>query len=536
MTQYLIGIDVGTGSARAAVFDGSGHCFGVGKCPTILYRDEGQIVEQSGNDVWSAVCHAVKEALEKSNISPSDIVGIGVDATCSLVVVDKEGNPLAVGPSNDPERNIMVWMDHRAADQAIRINETQHRVLDYVGGIISPEMETPKLLWLKENKSEIFKRAAHFFDLTDFITWKATSDLSRSVCTVTCKWTYMAHEESWDESYFNQVGLEELCADNFARIGSKIVDVGTSLGDGLTEAAAHDLGLLVGCPVAAGLIDAHAGGIGTIGAVTEEGSPETRMAYVFGTSACTMTSTKKDAFVPGVWGPYYSAMVPGLWLNEGGQSAAGAAIAHLIKFHPAYPEAKRAAAQSGKSVPDYLIEQAQLSNDELSCGVDLAGQIVVVPEFLGNRAPFADPNARAIISGLGLETNIESLIALYIAGICGLGYGLRQILNAQRAQNIQTDTVVISGGAGESPFVKQLLADAAGIQIVEPNSAEPVMLGAAMLGAVASHMFENIPLAMAGMSSLGNPYNPADGRLGKIHNDRFAAFEALQAAAKLCRN
>ncbi|MDP1363214.1 FGGY-family carbohydrate kinase, partial [Klebsiella variicola] len=86
-------------------------------------------------------------------------------------------------------------------------------------------------------------------------------------------------------------------------------------------------------------IDAHAGGIGTVGARGATGSVLTRMAYVFGTSACTMSTTAAPAFVDGVWGPYFSAMVPGLWLNEGGQSAAGAAIDHLVRMHPASAEA-----------------------------------------------------------------------------------------------------------------------------------------------------------------------------------------------------
>src|SRR5206468_9340746 len=97
--------------------------------------------------------------------------------------------------------------------------------------------------------------------------------------------------------------------------------------------AAVQLGLIPGTPVAAGLIDAHAGGVGTVGARSEPGNLLTRMAYVFGTSACTMSSTNEGAFVPGVWGPYFSAMVPGLWLNEGGQSATGALIDHTIFSH-----------------------------------------------------------------------------------------------------------------------------------------------------------------------------------------------------------
>ncbi|MFX5718660.1 FGGY family carbohydrate kinase, partial [Acinetobacter baumannii] len=77
-----------------------------------------------------------------------------------------------VGDAGHPERDVIVWMDHRALEQAQRINAGGHAVLSYVGGVISPEMETPKLLWLKEQLPEVYHGAAHFFDLTDFLTWK----------------------------------------------------------------------------------------------------------------------------------------------------------------------------------------------------------------------------------------------------------------------------------------------------------------------------------------------------------------------------
>jgi D-ribulokinase len=83
-------------------------------------------------------------------------------------VLGEGGTPLAVGPSDDPSRNIIVWMDHRAVDQAERINELGHDVLRYVGGRISPEMETPKLLWLQEHRPATFDAAWQFFDLADF--------------------------------------------------------------------------------------------------------------------------------------------------------------------------------------------------------------------------------------------------------------------------------------------------------------------------------------------------------------------------------
>ena len=83
-------------------------------------------------------------------------------------------NGLPVGDPQHPDRDIVVWMDHRAMRQAERINAGRHAVLRFVGGTISPEMQMPKLLWLKEQRPEIYHSADHFFDLSDFLTWKAS--------------------------------------------------------------------------------------------------------------------------------------------------------------------------------------------------------------------------------------------------------------------------------------------------------------------------------------------------------------------------
>jgi D-ribulokinase len=536
--NFYLGIDVGTGSARAGLFDNTGQLLESAKRDIKLFREEGDVVEQSGNDIWQAICASVREVLETSKIASQAVAGIGFDATCSLVVVAKDGSPLPVGEPALPERNIIVWMDHRAVDQTKRINAMGHDVLRYVGNRISPEMETPKLLWLKENRPDTFNNAAHFFDLTDYLTWRCTGSTDRSICTVTCKWTYLGHERRWDGDYFKSIGIAELADENFARIGTTIVDAGTALGEGLSAQAAADLGLRVGTPVAAGLIDAHAGGVGTVGALSEtgNGSVTTRMAYVFGTSACTMTSTVEPAFVPGVWGPYYSAMVPGLWLSEAGQSAAGAAIDHLVAFHPAAPEAKLAAKAAGTGLTAWLAGQVKTmleeTSQEDSYAAMLAGSIVVVPEFLGNRAPFADPDARGIIAGLDMDTSINSLLKLYIAGICGLGYGLRQIIEAQAAQGIVTDTIVVSGGAGQNALVRQLLADTTNLRVAAPKTDEPVLLGSAMLGAVAAGDHPDLASAMAAMSAMGNVYNPAQGTLPGWHTKRYEAFKLLQEAGR----
>jgi FGGY-family pentulose kinase len=398
-------------------------------------------------------------------------------------------------------------------------------------------METPKLLWLKRNLPQSFAAADHFFDLADYLTWRATGSLARSVCTVTCKWTYLAHEKRWDAGYFRDIGLAELADENFVRIGTEIVEPGTALGRGLTASAAGDLGLAAGTPVAASLIDAHAGGVGTLGGVGDARSTDirNRLAYIFGTSACSMASNEAPVYVDGVWGPYFSAMVPGLWLTEGGQSAAGAAIDHLVTMHPASPKACAQAEADGQSLVAWLDGQATMLCPDLRNAVDLAGSVHVVPEFLGNRSPHADPDARAVIAGLGLETDMTDLIALYVAGLCGIGYGLRQLIDRLSASGMAIDLIVASGGAAQSRLVRQLLADTTGVAVAVSDTEEPVLLGSAMLGAVASGHRTSVGEAMSGMSRLAEIFRPAGGDIAMRHESRYRAFELLQATDRQLR-
>lgn len=532
MAKFLVGVDVGTGSARAGVFDRDGAMLAHAKRDLVMFRDDRGHVEQSSAQIWQSVCAAVAEAVSLAAIAPADVAGIGFDATCSLVV---QGASAGVGDPAHPERDIIVWMDYRALDQARRINKTGHPVLAYVGGRISPEMETPKLLWLRENLPDVYASARNFFDLTDFLTWKASGSLDRSACTLTCKWTYLAHEDRWDDGYFREIGLADLAENGFVRIGQSVVLPGTSIGQGLTADAAAQMNLLPGTAVAAGLIDAHAGGIGTVAARGGAENATTCLGYVFGTSSCTMTTTAEPSFVPGVWGPYYSAMVPGMWLNEGGQSAAGAAIDQLVRMHPASADAATIAAGEGKGLPLWLADRALLFAGGTSAAVKLADGIHVVPEFLGNRAPFADPQARAIVAGLGMESGTDNLVALYVAGICGLGYGLRQIIDTQRQHGVAVATISVSGGAGLHPLIRQLLADATGMPVEVTSSPEPVLLGSAMLGAVAGGVYPDLKTAMPAMSTIAARNLPETGTIRALHEHRYGAFLSLQETARTIR-
>ena len=435
MGETYIGVDVGTLSARAGVFDSAGRLIASARRPIAVWREPGDIVEQSSDDIWSAVAAAVREAVEASGLPPEAVRGMGFDATCSLVALDRDARPLSVSPTDAPERDVIVWMDHRAVEDSERINAGGHKTLRYVGGRISPEMHAPKLLWLARYKPETIAKAGHLFDLTDFLSFRATGSLTRSACPATCKFGYLAHENRWPDEFFDSIGLGFLKDDHYARIGAAIAWPGAPLGQGLTPEAAAAMGLRPGTPVGAGLIDAHAGAAGTLGAHTagRVADPRRRLALILGTSSSCMALADEPRFVDGIWGPHFGALMPNQWLIDGGQSAFGGAIDHLLRLHPAFAELS---ARAGPQALLALEKEIVVRAGSLSHAALFAEGLHVLPDFIGSRSS-ADAGARGGVIGMDLREDAASLQELYVAGLCGLAYGLADIVRKLEASGYE---------------------------------------------------------------------------------------------------
>lgn len=530
MTSYYLGVDVGTGSARAGIFDLKGQMMGQASREIALFRPQADFVEQSSDNIWQAVCQAVRDAVNQSNINPVQIKGIGFDATCSLVVLDKEGKPLTVSPSGRSEQNIIVWMDHRAISQAERINATQHRVLDYVGGVISPEMQTPKLLWLKQHMPNSWQNIGHLFDLPDFLTWRATQDETRSLCSLVCKWTYMGHENRWDESYFRQIGLEDLLEHDAAKIGRDVKTMGEPLGHGLTQRAASEMGLLPGTAVSVSIIDAHAGSLGTLGAAGASGEHadfDRRIALIGGTSTGHMAISKEPRFIKGVWGPYFSAILPDLWLNEGGQSATGALIDHMIQSHPCYATLRDQGKAQGKTIYEVLNDLLRKMAGEPEKIAFLTRDIHMLPYFHGNRSPRANPNLTGILTGLKLSRTPEDMALHYLATIQAIALGARHIIETMNQTGYSIDTIMASGGGTKNPIFVQEHANATGCAMLLPEESEAMLLGSAMMGTVAAGVYESLPEAMNAMSRIGKTVTPQTNEIKHYYDRKYQVFREM---------
>jgi hypothetical protein len=167
------------------------------------------------------------------------------------------------------------------------------------------------------------------------------------------------------------------------------------------------------------------------------------IALIGGTSNCHMAASRQPHFVPGVWGPYFGAMVPDLWLTEGGQSAAGALIDYAIENSAAYPTLAREARDKKTTVYALLNERVQALADarHLAHPAYLTRDLHVLDYHLGNRSPIADPRARGVVDGLSLDTGPDALALLYLATLQAVAYGTRHIIEAMNAHGFAINKI-----------------------------------------------------------------------------------------------
>jgi FGGY-family pentulose kinase len=511
----VVAVDVGTGSARAGVFDCDGRMLGRAERAIALHRPMTLHAEQSSEEIWAAVAESVREARAGAGIHAEDVVGLSFDATCSLVALDREDRPTSVSTTGEDRWNVLVWVDHRAIAEAEACTATGHRVLDSLGGTMSPEMEIPKLIWLKRHLPEAWARYGRILDLADFLTFRASGSNARSCCTVTCKWTYVAHEEpGWQDDFLAAVGLTDLR--ERTAVPARAGPVGAPLGK-LTAAAAADLALTTSCSVGCGLIDAHAGALGVLGPALAGGSAELdrNLALIAGTSTCHMALSAEPRRVKGVWGPYYGAVVPGLWLNEGGQSATGALLAHILAAHA------EGAALGDRGHAVVLERVGALRADQ---GEAFGSRLLVLPDFHGNRSPLADPHALGVISGLTLDASLDALARLYFATAQGIAFGTRHILDALNAEGYAIDQLHVAGGHTRNPLLMELYADATGCTVVAPpEDIDVVLLGTAMIAAGAAGVHQDLGTAASAMAQPGTSRRPDPGRR-EAYDRRYRAF------------
>ncbi len=521
MAELLAAVDVGTGSARAALFGADGSMLARAERAIALDEPGGERAEQSSEDIWAAACAALGEARHLAGAAPEAIAALGFDATCSLVLRDRDGAPLAASEDSAPGFDTMLWLDHRAVHEAATATAAGHPALADLGGVMSPEMQLPKLMWLKRARPDAWARLGAARDLADFLAWRATGTPARSLCTLACKWSFRAAgAPGWPAGLLGALGLEDLRAR--AGLPETALPPGADLGPA-TPGAAAELGIGPATRIAAGMIDAHAGALGVLGGLPAA-SRARQAALVAGTSNCVMALAPSPVAAPGLWGPHRDAILPGLWAVEGGQSAAGALLDQISRLGGAAPEPE---------LHDRIA--ARIAALRAAEGWDLAGGLHVLPDLRGVRGPVADPSARGTIAGLGLDGSFDGLCRLYWRAAVGVALGIAEVVAALRTAGAPVERLQATGGHARNPMLMALYATAAGVPVEAHDATDGVLLGAAMTAAVAAALHPDLAAAARTMRRSGREHRPDAAGAARLARDAEALALMRRHRAELAR-
>ncbi|HSV32251.1 MAG TPA: FGGY-family carbohydrate kinase [Atribacteraceae bacterium] len=489
---YFLGIDVGTQGLRSGIFDMRGNIVALSFYSYPEYHPRPGWAEQDPADWWKAAQDTVRRCVFEGEIKPEDIAALSISASsCTVLPVDRFGNP---------KYRAILWMDVRAYEQAERINATQNHILKYAGGNESPEWMIPKALWLKENVPDVFANSDYLVECQNWVVFKLTDRWVTSLNNAICKWNYCLTEGGWPDLLLRDLNFEEV----LSKWPRELVPVGQKVGE-LTKRSAYELGLIPGIPVIQGGIDAYAAMVGL-----DVVHPQ-RLALVIGSSTCHMALSSQPIFSPGIWGPYYNAVLPGLWILEGGQSSTGS----LIKWFGDNFAAQecRESYEIGESLFDILDKVAA----QVSPGAD---GLILLDHFQGNRSPYQDPLARGSFWGLSLShTKAHILRAIYE----GTAYGTFHILKTLAKDGFEVQEMYASGGGARSKLWLQIHADVTNIPINLTTVEEASTLGTAIYAAVGSGFYDTIPDATLRMVQIsGQVYpNKANHELYRFFYDKY---------------
>jgi L-ribulokinase len=515
--RYAIGVDFGTESGRALLLDtdsGENLATSVVRYPsavidrTLPSTDErlpSDWALQDPDDWVHVLEKAIPDVIRQAGVGAEEVGGLGIDFTsCTVLPVTDEGVPLCTLErwQARPHAWPKLWKHHAAQPVADRLNdvalERQESFLERYGGRISSEWYFPKLIeiWLEDR--EVYDAADRFIEATDWIIWHLTGTECRQSATAGFKAMWSPEDGLPSTEYFEAAypGFDH----PGEKLGDSFVALGTRAGT-LRPDVAQRVGLPASVAVAVGNVDAWVSvpGVGV-------DTPGT-FVVVIGTSICDMVVHRDEVRLPGITGVVKDGILPGMYGYEAGQAAVGDMLAWFVD---------RLAEQR----EDY--EKLERAASELAPGET---GLVALDWWNGNRTILADADLSGILFGLTLTTRREHI---YRALMESIAFGSRRIMDNFEEHGLELTQIVACGGIAErSPLMMQLLADTSGREVHVPDSAEIPARGAALFGAVAAGVFQDIGAAIeATRPKRVRTYSP-DAKAGSTYDKVYAIYRRL---------
>lgn len=461
MTEYLIGIDIGTYASKGVLTTSRGRILATSlREHEVSIPRAGWAEHDAEDDWWADFRFICSELLEKSSVDPARILALGCSTIgpCCLPV-DAQGVPL--------RKAILYGIDIRASPQIEWLNRElgKETIFNLCGNDLSAQAVGPKILWLRENEPQVFDKAEKFVSGTSYLVWRLTGKwVIDHYSASTFLPLYSIRDREWDQSASIEIipphRLPQICWT-------------TEIAGRVERKASKETGLPEGLPVIVGTIDAAAEAV-SVGVV----SPG-RLMLMYGSTAFLILVTSQSLSDPRIWSAPF--LFPDSFALMGGMATTGT-LTRWFRDQLAR-ELTRTSREDDRNPFQVLAEDAA----RIEPGSE---GVVVLPYFSGERTPLNDPSARGAFFGLTLSHTREHL---YRAVLESVGYGIRHHIEVFRELDAEIDSIHAVGGGAQNKLWLQIVTDICRVQQHVAEVSIGASYGDALLAGLGVGAFESLP-------------------------------------------
>lgn len=461
--RYIIGVDIGTSSTKAVLFDTDGQQVGSSAQRYSLRFSTGEAApirgpgaaEQDAPEILQATLTTVAEVIAASSIDASEILGLSFScAMHTLLLIDEAGEPITP---------IYTWADNRSDRAAAFVQQKDSLLYQRTGLPPHPMSPLVKLVWLREEHPEVFAKAARFVSVKEYVLSRWCGEWVVDLSIATTTGLLNLSELTWDAGALALAGIAPHQL-------SKLVPTTHTLP--LTAATAEKIGVQAHTPVIVGASDGVLANLG-IGAITTNIA-----AITLGTSGAVrrvvdrpITSSPAQLFC--------YALTPHHWVMGGAVNNGGIALQWARDTLVPYTTSLRERREHGSEPTPSTYERMTQMAETIAPGAD---GLIFHPYLLGERAPLWNAQARASFFGIGRNHTQAHFVRAVMEGVL---YNLHSVFSALEETGGSVTTLRAAGGFAHSDVWQQMLADILNRPIEIPTVIESSAFGAAALGLVA---------------------------------------------------
>jgi len=495
MHIYLLGIDVGTGGTRVLIVDEDGHVVASATEEHAPFVSP-QIgwAEQQPDDWWAACTIAIPRALEIAGLRGDDIACLGFSGQMhGAVMLDESGRVV---------RPALIWCDVRTDAQCRELNEKigAERIIQLTCNPALANFTLTKLLWVRENEPENWKRVRSVMLPKDYVRFQLTGERATDMADASGTLLLDVANRRWSNEMLEAAEINR-------DLLPTLYESPDVCGKVSTRAAAAT-GLKAGTPVVAGAGDQAAGATG-MGIVTPGA-----VSATIGTSGVVFAATDAPALDRQGRLHTFCHAIPGRWHVMGVTQSAGLSLRWFRDQFGAGPD-------DGRDPYERLTEEAETA--PTGCK-----GLLWTPYLMGERTPHLDPRARGALVGVTASHTRADVIRAILEGVA---FSLRDTFSIFGEMNVPVKSVRLGGGGARSPLWRQIQADVYGHEVEIVEAEEGAAYGAALLAGVGARKWASVDEACASVVRVAKSVPPNADAVAVL-NKNYAAYRRVYGATR----